>query len=425
MTESRPTAGRRRAAAAAGERWGLATRAGTVITVAALTGLTALVLVGELDGRPSTLPLALDVALGAACLALVPGLRGRRSGPVAVALAVAAGVSPLATPTATFAVLHTARTGRARPALALAVVGATAHVLRGAWRPVPGLPLGWWVALVVVTHAALLGWGALARARADVVAAYAERARRAEQDRDRAVREARTLERLRIAREMHDSLAHRLSLVATYAGALEARPDATPEERTTAAGVVRAGVSRALDELREVVGVLRSEGPDDGGGQHTGGASDLAALETLVGEVRAAGQEVDVVRTGSVATPADGPAPLVSRTAYRVVQEGLTNARRHAPGQRVVVRLAGGPRSGLTVEVTNHLPGPVLRGGAPGHAGLVGLAERVGAVGGRLEHGTVGGRLEHGTAVAGAAEGAHAARPTPVFRLHAWLPWQP
>ncbi|MBX9243627.1 sensor histidine kinase, partial [Actinotalea ferrariae] len=123
----------------------------------------------------------------------------------------------------------------------------------------PGLPLGWWVVLVVLTHAALLGWGALAQAREEVLRQLADRARRAEADRDRVVRDARAEERARIAREMHDSLAHRLSLVATYAGALEQRPDATPQERATAAGVVRAGVRQALDELREVVGVLRAD----------------------------------------------------------------------------------------------------------------------------------------------------------------------
>lgn len=415
MTQPRPEPDGRRAAALPGERWGLATHVGTTVTGAALAALTALVLVGELAAGPPAVPRAVDLALGAACLALVPGLRGRTV-PVAVALALAAAVSPLATPAATFAVLHASRTGPARRAALLALAGAVAHVLRGAWRPMPGLPFGWWVALVVVAHAALLGWGALARARADVVVAYAERARRAEQDRDRAVREARTLERLRIAREMHDSLAHRLSLVATYAGALEARPDATPEERTAAAGVVRAGVSQALDELRAVVGVLRNEqatGSTDLPDVDDHGAADLGALDALVAEVRAAGQHVDLVHAVDAST--DDPAPLVSRTAYRVVQEGLTNARRHAPGRPVVVRLSGGPGEGLSVEVVNALPGPGRhddgRDGGPGRAGLLGLAERVAMVHGRLEHGPT--------------TATHPDGPAPAFRLCAWLPWHP
>jgi signal transduction histidine kinase len=107
---------------------------------------------------------------------------------------------------------------------------------------------------MIAAYAALLGWGALTQARWALVASLRERARRAEAEQGRRVAEARMLERTRIAREMHDVLAHRLSLVATYAGALEYRPDSPPEQLSRAAGVVRAGVHQAFSELREVIG---------------------------------------------------------------------------------------------------------------------------------------------------------------------------
>ena len=81
-----------------------------------------------------------------------------------------------------------------------------------------GLPYGWWFVLVVVSYAALVGWGALTQARLALIGSLRERAERAEAEQDRRVAEARALERARIAREMHDVLAHRLSLLATYAG---------------------------------------------------------------------------------------------------------------------------------------------------------------------------------------------------------------
>jgi signal transduction histidine kinase len=119
-----------------------------------------------------------------------------------------------------------------------------------------------------------------------------ERARRAEAEQGRRVAEARASERTRIAREMHDVLAHRLSLLATYAGAIEYRPDAPPDQVARAAGVVRDGAHQALDELREVITVLRDE---DGDGHAappaiTGSGTGLIGLTE---RVRLAGGELD------------------------------------------------------------------------------------------------------------------------------------
>jgi signal transduction histidine kinase len=129
--------------------------------------------------------------------------------PGALVLAVLAALSPAATPAATYATLHVALRRPFAVAAAVGGAGVVAHLIRGLWRPIGSLPYFWWVVLVIVA-------------------------------------EARAAERASIAREMHDVLAHRLSLLATYAGALEYRPDAPPEQLARAAGVVRASTHRAL-----------------------------------------------------------------------------------------------------------------------------------------------------------------------------------
>jgi signal transduction histidine kinase len=162
--------------------------------------------------------------------------------------------------------------------------------------------------------------------------------------------------------------------------------------------VIRESAHQALQDLREVIGVLRA--PVGELPQPT-----VADVQLLVAESSRAGMRVDL------RTETGGAAPEgVGRTAYRVVQEALTNARKHAPGAEVRVRVAGAPGQGLTVEVHNAAPalGPAsgpdpAPTSRPGQ-GLVGLAERVSLAGGRLEHGP-------------ATDGG--------WRLSAWLPWPP
>src|SRR5262249_31767923 len=161
-------------------------------------------------------------------------------------LDVLAALSPAATPAATAGTMMTAQRRDFRTAVCVGLVGFAAHAVQGAWRPINGLSYLWWLVLVVVAHAALVGWGALSQARAGLIASLCERAERAEAEQGRRVAEARALERIRIAGEMHDVLAHRLSLLATYAGALEYRPDSPPEQLSRAAGVIRTGVHEAL-----------------------------------------------------------------------------------------------------------------------------------------------------------------------------------
>jgi signal transduction histidine kinase len=269
-------------------------------------------------------------------------------------------------------------------------------VVRGLWRPPSGISLGWWLLLICVTYGALLGWGALARSRRELLISLRERARRAEAEQGRRVAEARMAERHTLAREMHDVLAHRLSLLATYAGALEYRPDSSPEQLARAAGVVRGGVHQALEELRQVIVLLREEDNED---DDLRPQPTLADLPDLIAEARGAGQTVRLCEeSGDVATLQ----PTVARTAYRVTQEGLTNARKHAPGLPVDVLLGGTPGTGLLIDIRNPLPAEESAPLVPGSGlGLVGLTERVRLAGGQLDHEIIDGQ----------------------FRLHASLPW--
>src|SRR5215471_12456355 len=243
--------------------------------------------------------------------------------------------------------------------------------------------------------AVIVAWGMFRRSRRQ---AQRERARRAEAEEQLRIEQIRYAERTRIAREMHDVLAHRISLLSIHAGALEFRPDAPPEEVARAAAVIRASAHQALDDLRAVIGVLRdrTDGQAPQPPQQT-----LAALPGLLEESRAAGMRIHAeIRVPDLAAIPD----TIGRHALRIIQEALTNARKHATSAPVELRLDGAPGHGLAIEVRN--PSPVLATGQwkiPGTGtGLLGLAERATLSGGRLEHGLD----EHGH-----------------FRLRAWLPW--
>ncbi|MFF2452832.1 sensor histidine kinase [Isoptericola sp. NPDC058082] len=340
-------------------------------------------------------PAGVDVAVGVAAVALVPLLFTRRSVVAAVALAVLAAVSGAATPASTVGTLQVARWYPVRTAAWVAGAGVLGHAVQALWRPV-GLPLGWWLLCDVAVHAALFGWGAYGRERALVLWSLRDRARRAEAEQERRVAEARTAERTRIAREMHDTLAHRLSLLAATAGAMEYRPDADPAQLAAAAGRVRAGVSDALEDLRQVIRLLRA-GPED-----LGPVPGLDDVRRLVDDSRAAGTDVTYERTGD-----DNPPAAVATAVFRVVQESLTNARRHAPGAAVRVTVSTAPGE-VRVRVADDgaAPGAVAPDGVGTGTGLVGLRERATLLGGTL--------------AAGPDAGPAASRG---FAVEAWLPW--
>jgi signal transduction histidine kinase len=176
-------------------------------------------------------------------------------------------------------------------------------------------------------------------------------------------------------------LAHRLSLLSVHAGALEFRPDAPPAEVAEAAGVIRDSARAALDDLRGVIGVLR----EDGGESVTAPPQPtIADLPALVEESRRAGMRIESrIDLGDAA-----PDAAVGRTAYRIAQEGLTNARKHAPGAAVTLDVEA-PDGDLRVEIRSLAPVAVPAASPlPGAGtGLIGLAERVTLAGGELESG--------------------------------------
>ncbi|WP_282692876.1 histidine kinase [Streptomyces sp. CC208A] len=207
---------------------------------------------------------------------------------------------------------------------------------------------------------------------------------------------ARQEERRRIAREMHDVVAHRVSLMVVHAAALQAVALKDPQKAVRNAALVGDMGRQALTELREMLGVLREEEPAEvpaavplaAVGRAAAAAAEaaaseegpgLGAVEGLCEQSRLAGAVVELVVVGE---PGECP-PEVGRTAYRVVQEALTNVHKHAPGAEVVVRL-GHRGSEVAVQVEN---GPSDAGAADaglpsGGNGLVGMRERVVRLGG-------------------------------------------
>ncbi|MGW7428604.1 sensor histidine kinase [Streptomyces sp. NPDC054861] len=333
----------------------------------------------------------------AACCAL--WLRRRWPAGVAVVLTVISTVAPVAGGAALAALFGVAvRRPFRETALigGLAVASSTAQVFL---RPDPSLHPAAAVVIGIVMTLLVTAWGMLVRSQRQLLVALRERARRAEAEAELRAEQAQRLAREAIAREMHDVLAHRLTLLSVHAGALEFRPDAPPEQVARAAGVIRDSAHEALQDLREIIGVLRAPGEDGGGDRPQ---PTLDTLDELVAECRAAGMKValDLALDG-----ADGPRAVpaaTGRTVYRIAQEGLTNARKHAPGADVDITVRGRPGDGLTVHIRNAAPtGPVPH--VPGSGqGLIGLTERTTLAGGRMDHGPA---------------------PDGGFALHAWLPW--
>ncbi|GAB3954702.1 histidine kinase [Kribbella albertanoniae] len=358
----------------AGRRW-----VWDVWAVVPIGVFTAMTVVGRMTDMSHPRRLVLDIAVGVVSTGLMI-LLPRRPVPTALGMALLVMLSPAGTPASTAATLGIALRLPQRTAIAVTAVQVVAHLVQGAWRPIADLPFFWFAVLDVAVHAALLGWGLWTQARRQLFDSLLDRARRAEAEQGRRVAEARTLERTKMAREMHDVLAHRLSLLATYAGALEYRPDSSPEKLAQAAGVIRTGVHQALDELREVISVLRDTEIEEGPGGRP--QPTFGDVQGLVAESRAAG--TTVVYDEQVDEAMSLP-PATGRTAYRIVQEGLTNARKHAAGHPVTVIVTGRPGSGLRIELTN--PGSNGVPLTPGSGtGLVGLTERVQLAGGTLDH---------------------------------------
>jgi signal transduction histidine kinase len=224
---------------------------------------------------------------------------------------------------------------------------------------------------------AVTAWGMFIRARRQLLFTLRERALRAEADQHLHEDRARMAERTRIAREMHDVLAHRISLLALHAGGLEVRPDLPPEKVRETAELLRSTARQALEELRGVIGVLREE-PGQESAPPTPQPT-LADIRRLVEETRGAGAKIDFEMQ---VEHADAVPSALGRDAYRIVQEALTNIGKHASGTAARVRVSVRNRHPVHAR-----PGPALPGSG---AGLLGLQERVALAGGTLVHGPDG-----------------------------------
>jgi signal transduction histidine kinase len=336
-----------------------------------------------------------DIALVAGCVLLT-------------VLAVKAHWSPLPRPVIAGAGLagSAAQFGRRRRPISAALAGTAAYVLSGnpgplfvglysagcyaprrhVWWPVvagwAGLGAAFWidaghlrvddVVWAALASAVLVAIGLYAAARRDLTMAWQERAENAEEL-------ARAAERNRIAREMHDVVAHKVSLIALHAGALELKASLGQAKVEEQAALIRTTAREALSDLRDVLGLLQDASVavlDQG--------EPFPDLASLVEAAQRAGQRADLDDQAGPLPPA------VARVVYRVAQEGLTNARKHAPGAAATVSVRLGTEGAVTVTVRNE---PTVREplDLPGSgAGLIGLAERVRLAGGALHSGVTG-----------------------------------
>ncbi len=231
---------------------------------------------------------------------------------------------------------------------------------------------------VAAFAAAVLVVGLYVATRRAYLAALRDRARRLERERDQASALAAAEERARIAREMHDSVAHHLTvIVALSDGAMRAISRA-PGEAADAIRDVSGTARQALAETRRLLGVLRT----DAGTESRQPLPGLSDLDDLLGRVRAAGLPVQYERSGT----SPDPPPAIQLAVFRLVQEALTNTMKHAgPGATAAVRLRL-TVAGIHVDVEDDGAGP---GGGPGAAGggLTGMRERISAFGGELDFG--------------------------------------
>ncbi|MES9540201.1 histidine kinase [Actinomadura sp. NPDC000600] len=356
---------------------------GDLGAAAAAMVLGWVLLQGTIDDLPAgeTIAVRRDVLLGAVACVFLVLFRRRHPVGLAVVMVFAQWTATTTLGTAAIAMYSLAMLRPWR--IALPIAGANLALIIGLfWASASGTDFREGSVIFALIYAVLITTGMLVRSRRQLIASLEERARAAETEQRLRVEEARLLERERLAREMHDVLAHRISLLAVHAGALEFGPG-TPEGQREAAGVIRRSAYEAMEDLREVIGVLRDDSP---GADPERPQPTLADVPGLVEESRRAGSRVSLEQN----VPDPGLVPSrVGRHAYRIVQEGLTNARKHAPGAHVRVRLDAGAE--LEVEIVNALPAVPPPLPLPGSGtGLVGLAERVALLGGTLEHGRTG-----------------------------------
>lgn len=329
-----------------------------------------------------------EVVLGVVALALLP-FRRRYPLPVALATAVLGSFSAFSAGASLIALVSLSTHRKWRPVALAAGVSVAGGVVYESLRPsadgVWGNVLNAVIGALLVALTIAIGY--YIGTRRDLFGSWQARAETAEREQASRVAEARATERAVIAREMHDVLAHRISLVAMHSGALAYRTDLSAEETTRTAGVIRDNAHLALTELREVLGVLRDP-------SHVGATEaieppqpTLASVESLIADEVASGRTI----TARIDVDSIEAAPsALSRNAFRIIQECLTNARKHAPGVPVRLDVKGGPEAGLEIRVSNPVPvGAATASGLPRSGmGLAGVTERAVLSGGELTFGT-------------------------------------
>jgi len=337
-----------------------------------------------------------DLAVGA--LAVV-GIWWMRRYPLTMALAylVPGALSLSAGWLALAAVYHAG--SRARPLVAAMVT--LAHIavaLPYHWVfPLPDMPTIVWVIAIPLVYALALSLGFLTRSRRQVIEGLRLAAERDRERYEEQLAALRRDEREQIAREMHDVLAHRLSLLSVHAGALEYRASTgrtgqqgqmTDAEIHEAAAVIRDNAHLAVEDLRTLLTLLRGAEAAESPLGTARPLPRLADVPALVEEAERGGQSVAL---NDGLTGSDEIGGLAQRTIYRVIQEGLTNARKHARHAPVTVDLTADARS-ILVSVVNAVPPGVTAAEIPGAgAGLSGLTERVRIDGGELDYGVADG----------------------------------
>ena len=308
-----------------------------------------------------------------------------------VAVAAVGSISPsalLAVAIACFAVLD--RLGRSVGLLALGVAVVVAFLANG-WALAGDLfdSTALQFVLLIVLGGAL---GDAARSRREFAAAMTERAERAERSRDDEARRRVAEDRVRIARDLHDVVAHQIAVISLNAGVASSSLETRPERAREALTTVRSASREVLADIGGLLTLLRADTSDDGSDRRP--QTGLADLDALVASFDVAGLRIDLRR------PERGLAlsPLGDHVAYLVLHEALTNAHKHGRGGTATVALRA---EGAVVHLTVVNPTATERSGQPiaGH-GLRGLTERISAVGGAVQFGSDGG----------------------VFSLEAWIP---
>jgi len=361
--------------------------AGDVIVAAIVMMLTFAPSPGDAYQPPTPLTIALAVAA-----AVVLTLRRRWPIPVLAVVVVLFGIGAL--------------TGALNPGLALAVAVGMFGVTNRLTRRVGFVATAFTVVAVVglCLIAVLPEWdarviqyglttligaaiGDATRSRRDYITAITERAERAEQTREAEARRRVSEERLRIARDLHDAVAHQISVISLNAGVASSALAARPERAEEALATIRSAARTVLGEIGDLLDVLRADDSGDASAARIAPQPSLDQLDHLVQGFRDDGLDVTIRTEGDLG--AVGGAP--SRVAYRVVQEALTNAHKHGAEHRAHVLLTADAET-VTVVVTNPVDDVVRDAAAPGsRLGLTGLRERVASVRGTVETGPTAG----------------------------------